>query len=151
RVYSVQLFEIRLAQGRVGEVEEAVRAMTLAEPRVQMNRRAMLARLQVEDEREHEAAAALPRMVVDLPAVRHFAFWLPCAVMLAEVAFAVGDADVAGALYEQLLPFAARTVSLGAGVLSRGVVAERLGLLATVTGAVDQAIVHFEDALRRNA
>ena len=151
RVYSVQLFEIRLAQGRVGEVEEAVRAMTLAEPRSRMNRRAMLARLQVEDGREHEAAAALPRMVVDLPTVRHFAFWLPCAVMLAEVAFAVGDAGAAGTLYEQLLPFAARNVSLGAGVLSRGVVAERLGLLATVTGAVDQAIVHFEEALRRNA
>jgi ATP/maltotriose-dependent transcriptional regulator MalT len=116
-----------------------------------MHRRAMLARLQVEDGREHEAAAALPRMVADLPTVRHFAFWLPCAVLLAEVAFAVGDAGAAGTLYEQLLPFAACNVSLGAGVLSRGVVAERLGLLATVTGAVDQAIVHFEDALRRNA
>jgi Tetratricopeptide repeat len=81
---------------------------------------------------------------VDLP--RDYV-WLASASMLAEACALLGDQQRAASLYQQLAPFATRTVTSGAAMVWMGPVAHSLGLLAMAMGRWDQAVVHLEDSL----
>jgi tetratricopeptide (TPR) repeat protein len=74
--------------------------------------------------------------------------WLLCAALLAELATAAGEAERAEALYRRLAPFDGLNVDTEE--VSVGAVSRYLGLLAAATERVEQAELHFADALTMN-
>jgi hypothetical protein len=75
--------------------------------------------------------------------------WLYGMSLLAETSVLLGDADACAHLYRLLQPWHAfNAVDVAEGF--RGSVARYLGLLATATGRLDDAQIHFEEALARN-
>ena len=69
--------------------------------------------------------------------------------MLGQTAAVLHDDVHAGMLYELLLPFADRNLTIGP-VFTYGCVARYLGLLAATIGRTDDAARHFEAALAAN-
>jgi hypothetical protein len=74
--------------------------------------------------------------------------WLYVACMLSTLCAALGDGESAAVVYPLLLPHAARIATLGPGVCCWGSVAHALGDLAATLGCVDDAVEHFDEALR---
>jgi DNA-binding winged helix-turn-helix (wHTH) protein/tetratricopeptide (TPR) repeat protein len=66
---------------------------------------------------------------------------------LAVACAALGDAPLAAALYERLLPAAGRNLVFGPGLVSAGPAARYQGLLAATMGRHDLAQRHLDDAL----
>jgi len=75
--------------------------------------------------------------------------WLGAMTYLSEGVAFVEDRARAKLLYDLLLPYADRNVTISL-VISRGSVSRFLGLLAATMGDVDSAIGHFEAALAMN-
>ncbi|HEX8157837.1 MAG TPA: hypothetical protein VF526_10675, partial [Solirubrobacteraceae bacterium] len=76
--------------------------------------------------------------------------WLSNVAVLCQVVLLVGDARRAQLLYELLLPYAERCVVTFA-LLCQGSASRHLGLLATTMSRYDDAVRHFEQALKMNA
>lgn len=149
-VFGVQLAIVRLEQGRLAELETALRGFVeeFSESPVW---RAALALLVLELGGREEARAEFERLAVDdfagLP--RNFA-WLAGVAMLAQVCAALGDAERAAVLFDLLSPFAGRNV-VTADRQCWGSAAYFLGLLARTTGDLDGAERWFERAVDHNA
>jgi len=149
-VFGVQLAIVRLEQGRLAELETALRGFVeeFSESPVW---RAALALLVLELGGREEARAEFERLAVDdfagLP--RNFA-WLAGVAMLAQVCAALDDAERAAVLIDMLSPFAGRNV-VTADRQSWGSAAYYLGLLARTTGDLDEAERWFEQAVDDNA
>ena len=146
-VYGTQMLAIRTEQGRVAELEAGVQAFVAQYPAVEVWRY-VLAYLQAELERPDATRAELER------AMRTPAASLPTSYLritagayLAEACAYVGDAERAAPLYEQLRPYAERTVMVGFGIVCRGSLQRHLGLLAETCGRRQQAAGHFAAAL----
>jgi tetratricopeptide (TPR) repeat protein len=92
---------------------------------------------------EHLAAEGF----TDLP---HDALWLACIAYLSEACAFLGDSDRAALLYQLLLPYAGRTVTVGTAAACYGAASRYLGLLAATMSRWEQAQQHFEDALEMN-
>jgi len=148
--YAAQLWVLRSFQGRLGELEGAVRGFIDELPGV-ATWRAALAVLCVEQERFDEARRELDALAAadfrDLP---HDLLWLTTVMGLAQTAARLGDERRARPLYDLLLPYAQRNIVLSGGVASYGAAALYLGLLAAVMEAWPEAISHFETALALN-
>ena len=126
--YAQAMFNIRREQGRLAEVEPAVRRFVELYPML-VAWRAGLALLLVELGREDEARAefeALARLD-DLP---RDANWLIGVTLLAEVSGALGDGPRAEPLYSLLEPFAGRNVVVGRAATCNGSASRLLGILA---------------------
>ncbi|MGH7859056.1 MAG: tetratricopeptide repeat protein, partial [Candidatus Binatia bacterium] len=149
-LYLVQLFEIRRAQGRLAELEPALRALALQYPAIAAFRTG-LALVYAELGREAEARAELERLAAndftDLPRDRN---WMNAMEELAETCAFLGDRPRAARLYELLLPFAERNVMVAFASACHGSVSRLLGLLAATLGRWSEAGHHFERALERN-
>jgi tetratricopeptide (TPR) repeat protein len=146
-VFAQAMFNIRREQGRLAEVEEAVRGFIAMYPAVPAWRCA-LAILQLELGREDDARAefdALARNGFD--ALPRDAQWLIAMTLLAEVCGRLGDAARAPALYELLAPYAGRNVVVGRAATCNGSASRPLGMLAAVRGEWARAERHFADAL----
>src|SRR5439155_24792308 len=76
--------------------------------------------------------------------------WLPLAAIFAEALWLVGDEPSAADAYEMLLPYRHRYAIEGIGACAYGSIAHYLGLLARTVGREDDAVTHFEAALRAN-
>lgn len=148
--FAVQLFGLRREQGRLGELEAAVRQHAERYPALPIWR-CGLAFLYAELDRLSEAGRELralaARRFADLPRDVN---WLAGVALLAEVCAALNDPEAASSLYELLLPFASLNVVVATGVACYGAVAYYLGLLATSTMQWDAAAAHFEYAVERN-
>jgi DNA-binding CsgD family transcriptional regulator len=72
--------------------------------------------------------------------------WLNGMTYLAETAAALGDTDGAAVLFDALAPYADRVALIDRGLACKGSVHRFLGLLATTTGALDQAADHLHQA-----
>jgi DNA-binding SARP family transcriptional activator len=149
-VFGVQLAIVRLEQGRLDELEAALRGFVeeFSESPVW---RAALALLVLELGGWEEARVEFERLAADdfagLP--RNFA-WLAGVAMLAQVCAALGDAERAAVLLALLSPFAGRNV-VTADRQCWGSAAYYLGLLARTTGDLDEAERWFEKAVDHNA
>ncbi len=95
-----------------------------------------LLQLDRRDEARLELARALPSLLTST-GYR----WLYSACTAAEVAAAAGRDDACESLYAALLPHRDRLVAQGPGFA--GAVADRLGLLATRLGRLDEAVDHL--------
>lgn len=147
-LFAIQVFALCTEQGRLGELEVAVRNLVEEYPLIPAFR-CLLALVDSQLGHEADARRALDRLAVndfvDLP--RDFRY-LAATSLLSELCARLGDARRAGVLYELLLPYAQRNGVWGTwAVACTGSVSRYLGLLATTMGCREKAVAHFEDAL----
>ena len=145
--YAQAIFNIRREQGRLGEIEDAVRRVIDLYPAIPAWR-AALALLLAEMGRPEEARAEFERIASrGFDALPRDANWLIAVTLLAEVCGALGDGRRAEALYALLLPYAGRNVVVGRAATCNGSASRLLGLLAAAMRRWDAAESHFADAL----
>ena len=142
--YAQAMFNIRREQGRLGEVEPAVRGFIEVYPML-VAWRAALALMLVELGRIDEARAEFEAVTVEgLP---RDANWLIGVTLLAEVCGALGDGERAQALYDALEPYAGRNVVVGRAATCNGAASRLLGILAGAMRQWELAEGHFIGAL----
>jgi tetratricopeptide (TPR) repeat protein len=150
QAFGAQTYHIRLAQGRLAELEPAVLAMVERYPAAPVWRIG-LALLYAETDRRSHARRELERLAEkqfeDLPRDLNFNCGL---ALLGIVTADLGDAERAALLYELLLPQAGRCVLAG-GTAPLGAASLFLGMLATTLERWEDAVAHFEAALDTNA
>ena len=145
--FAAQLMTIREHQGRLLEMEPAIRAYAEQFPEI-LAIRAALALIYAlegpaEDAREHfEIAAA--NDFADLP---RDTTWLLTLTMLTQAAAALGDTPRAALLYDLFAPYDSRTIVAGPAIVCHGSAAHYLGILAATIGRTDDAARHFTDAI----
>lgn len=150
-LFGLQLLILRTEQGRLGEVETALREFVEQYPRMPAWRAVLAAAYaeldrRVETHREFERLAA--QNFADIP---RDGGWLPGVAALAETCAFLGDEPRAALLYDLLLPAAPYHVVVQSAVW-KGSVTYYLGLLAATLRRWECASQHFEaasDAHRR--
>jgi tetratricopeptide (TPR) repeat protein len=149
--FAVQLLAIRREQGRIGELEHAVRRLVERNP----NRpawRAALATVLLEMGEAEPAREQLELLAAngfnDIP---RDGDWMTTITLLSEICSRLGDADAAAVLYDVLMPFAGLNVVIGLAAVCLGSASRFLGKLALTIGQQQDAAEHFERALAANA
>jgi tetratricopeptide (TPR) repeat protein len=143
-VFAAQLFMIRIAQGRLHELVEAVEHFTAEYPDLAAWR-AGLPLVYASAGRDEDARRELEQMVSELDKVAPDFFWFTTLAVLAEASATMGHAESAKVIYEALAPYAECLVQVGyAG--SFGPVSRLLGRLAAARGDLDSAMAHLESA-----
>ncbi len=148
--YLVQMFMLRLQQGRFDEAREIVDRAAAEFPDHEMwacSRAHVLALLGEED----EAREALETLAADRFKAVPFTedAWYVAIGLLGDAAARLGDASAADVLYELLSPYADR-VAVAYPELSAGAVAGYLGMLAATAERWDASESHFEAGLQTN-
>jgi tetratricopeptide (TPR) repeat protein len=144
--YAQSMFNIRREQGRLAEVEGAVRGFIELYPAIPAWRSA-LSLLLVELGRPEEARAEFERIASGgFSAFPRDANWLIAVTLLAEVCAALGDAPRARELYALLSPYAGRNVVVGRNATNNGCASRLLGALAGVQREWELAERHFDEA-----
>jgi hypothetical protein len=144
-VFAAQLFMIRMAQGRLHELVEAVEHYIQEYPLL-APWRAALPLAYIAAGRDEDAAAKLEELVAGLAEIPRDFFWITAVGALAEASGKLRHAETAAVLYDALEPYAGCIVQVGyAGCL--GPVVRLLGLLAAARGDRDTAVAHLETAV----
>jgi tetratricopeptide (TPR) repeat protein len=150
-IFGLQMFTVRREQGRLRELEPAVRYFVQQHTAAAAWRPA-LALIYSELGRTREARTEFEYLArhdfTDLP---RDALWMASMTYLTDVCTFLGDTARATILYQLLLPYAERTVVIGNAVACYGAMSRYLGALATTMADWDTAAQHFEDALAMNA
>ena len=150
-IFGLQMFTLRREQGRLRELEPAVRYF-VQQHTTAAAWRPGLALIYSELGRTREARTEFEYLArhdfTDLP---RDALWMASMTYLTDVCTFLGDTARAATLYQLLLPYAERTVVIGNAVACYGAMSRYLGALATTMGHWDTAAQHFEDALAMNA
>jgi AAA ATPase domain len=143
---------VRLLQGRLAELEGAVRELVARYPAVPAWRGTLVVTL-AHAGRHDEARAELDwlaaRDLADLPRDQQ---WLCNLALLAMACQRLGDRRRAAVVYELLLPCAGRlvpTTRLAVGCL--GAVSHYLGILAATMARWDDAAAHLREAVETNS
>jgi class 3 adenylate cyclase/tetratricopeptide (TPR) repeat protein len=145
--FAALLMTIREHQGRLSEMEPAIRAYAEQFPGI-LAIRAALAMIyalegRLEETREQfEMAAA--NDFADLP---RDTTWLLSLTMLTHAAAALGDRARAKLLYDLFAPYDTRTIVAGPAIVCHGSAAHYLGVLAATIGRHQDALRHFADAI----
>jgi tetratricopeptide (TPR) repeat protein len=144
-VFAAQLVMIRISQGRLRELVEAIEHYTNEFPEL-APWRAGVPVAYVSAGRDAEAALELERAIERLDEIPRDFFWLAAVILLADASWQLGHRESADVLYAALEPYAGAMVQLGyAGSL--GPVSRRLGLLAAVRGDREAATAHLDTTL----
>jgi class 3 adenylate cyclase/DNA-binding SARP family transcriptional activator len=142
----LQLVAIRRFQGRLDEMESAIReAANGYAPSYPVCRCAyihVLAEVGNHDEARDELAALAKN---DFGSLDFDETWLAATAFLAEAAHALGEVHHAGTLYELLSPYPDR-LAITTPEVSLGSVPRYLALLAASSGRAELAVEHFEEA-----
>jgi DNA-binding SARP family transcriptional activator/tetratricopeptide (TPR) repeat protein len=148
--YAIQVLAIRRDQGRMGELEQALREAVADNPgRVAW--RAGLANMLCEEGRLDEAREEFERLAAhDFEDVPRDLDWMIAMTLLSEVCAELGDAERAALLYERLEPYADVNVVIGLAAACLGSAAGFLGKLAATMGRGELAVKHFERAMAAN-
>jgi DNA-binding SARP family transcriptional activator/tetratricopeptide (TPR) repeat protein len=148
--YAIQVLAIRREQGRMGELEEALRRAVADNPgRVAW--RAGLATMLCEEGRLDEAREEFERLAAhDFEDVPKDLDWMIAMTLLSDVCAELGDAERAALLYEKLEPYADLNVMIGLAAACLGSAAGFLGKLAATMGRGELAAKHFERAMAAN-
>ena len=146
--YCAQISGVWLLQGRFTEAASVVRETAMRYPAL-LGWRAVLACVDATLGREVLARKTLERLMEnelsDLPSKPHVL--LNTLAPLAELCMLVGDAEIAGALYDALLPFAHHHGHLHLGVMSFGPIERHLGMMSALRGEFGVAERHFQRAM----
>jgi tetratricopeptide (TPR) repeat protein len=147
--FGLQIAVIRRDQGRLGELEESVRAFAAQYPAIAGFSWAVPL-LCSETGRASEAAADFARLAAsDFADIPRDALWLISIFLAAEVCANLGDASRAAILYGLLFPYAHRNVT-AYGIVCWGSAEQTLGRLAAILKRWNEAEEHFEAALAWN-
>jgi tetratricopeptide (TPR) repeat protein len=150
-VFGLQMFTQRREQGRLKELEPAVKYF-LQQHTAAAAWRPGLALIYSELRRTREAREEFEQLACnDFADLHRDALWMGCMTYLADVCTFLGDEVRADILYKILLPFDGRNVIIGIGECCYGALSRYLGALATALARWDEAAQHFEDALAMNA
>ena len=150
-LFGTQIFHVRLLQGRPAEMRSASEAYADAFPGVPALR-CGLALVYCELGQAQAARRELETIAGDdFGAVPRDFVWLSAMDLLSGVCAYLGDEARAATLYELLRPYADRFVIASAFAVPRGSVSRLLGVLAATQSRLDEAEVHFEVALERDA
>ena len=148
--YAIQMLGVRREQGRMGELEQAVRQMVDENPG-RLAWRAALATLLSEDGRLDEAREEFSRLASgDFDDIPKDLDWMISMTLLSDVCADLGDGHRAALLYAKLEPYADVNVVIGLAAVCLGSAASFLGKLAATMGRGAEAERHFERALRAN-
>lgn len=145
-----QILAVRGEQGRLAEMESAVKA-SVEQYTGFAGARVLLAMVYAETGKHIEA-----RDQFELLAQRDFTdiaddqTRLPILAGLAQVCATLGDESRAGTLYELLLPHALHAAVTSEALVCSGSLSRHLGLLAITLQRWNEAERHFEDALTMN-
>jgi tetratricopeptide (TPR) repeat protein len=148
--WATQLLTLREHQGRMHEMEPAIRAYADQFPTTLAVRAALaavLAEMGKVDESRPEFEIVAADGFKNIPAD---ATWLLTLSFLARTAALLGDAERATILYELLAPYAERSVVTGPAITCLGAAARYLGLLAETIGDTATAEGHFRQAVDLN-
>ncbi len=146
--WASQLFALRRYQGRVGELTEVVERL-VAKGGYQLGWRSALGVLYYETGNLEGARRCFAEEVRDgVGAIPRGMFWLTRTALLSELSTLLGEADVAHALYDELLPHREYNVVVAYCSLL-GPVDGYLGLLAGAFGDPPLAAEHTRAALAR--
>jgi tetratricopeptide (TPR) repeat protein len=148
--FGIQLFTIRREQGRLPEMESALKGFIEQYPAISTLRCA-LAYLHSEVGQEAEAHERFEELArqgfTDLPQDMTFPLSL---AFLAHVCVFLGDTCRATQLYALLLPYAACNVVTSAAIAYNEPAAHSLGILAVLLEQWDEAQTHFAAAIAMN-
>ena len=149
--HAVQMLAIRREDGRMGELDPAIRG--LVERNAERHAwRAALAMLLWESGHAEEAQAQIDELSEhDFAGLPLDGDWLTTMALAADVTAGLRDHATAATLYDQLVPYQSANVVIGLGAVCLGSVATFLGKLAATTGREREAARHFEQALAANA
>jgi tetratricopeptide (TPR) repeat protein len=139
--YGIQLLEIRREQGRMAELEPALR-QTLEQFPNRLAYRAALAILLTEAGRPDEARVEVGRLTV--AEVPEDLDWLLTMSLLGDVCADLGDTGRAREIYELLLPYESTNIVIGFAAACEGPAARVLGRLAALTDGPAES--HFDRA-----
>ena len=151
--FGLAVFGLRRHQGRLLEMEPAIRANAERYPAIPANRAALAWVYSGEAGRRDEARAIFDELA-ERGFGRHVALVsnLPVTLsILADVCWSLADTVRAPELYDLLLPRDGECVVVGIAVDTMGAVSRSLALLAATMRRWEDAERHFEDALRTNA
>lgn len=140
-VFVGQIGIIRWMQGRVVELEPTFLQARQAAPHEPVWA-ASLAWIWLKQGRKSAAQALIASLppISELPVDRN---WLSTACILAAVVAELPEITLARQLYEALVPFESRLVTIGLGVTCWGTVARALALLAVAAGDTPTALRHY--------
>jgi tetratricopeptide (TPR) repeat protein len=141
---SATMYNVRRAQGRLGEVVDMLEQTVAGSPHLS-GYRYVLAHAYAETGRTDDARRELAAHG-DGARLRRDIQWQLAASSLGEACALLGDAERAARLYPLLEPFASHCVT-GSQVICTGSFARLLGQLAATLGDHDRAATHFERAL----
>ena len=149
--FGAQMGTLRREQGRVREVEAAVKGFVTQYPAVPAWR-AGLAFVYSEVGREEEARSEFEHLAAnDFADLPRDALWITAVAYLSEVCAFLGDSDRAATLYDLLGSHANRCIVIGlVAVACYGSASRNLGLLAATMSRWEEAEQHFENALEMN-
>jgi eukaryotic-like serine/threonine-protein kinase len=149
-VFGGQMLDLRRAQGRVAELEGAVKALAAQFPLIPAYR-AALALVYEEEDRCEEIRAVFDELANDdFAVIPDDGNRLISLIFLTDVCCYLDDQPRAAALYEMLLPLADQCIVFGPASGCAGSASAPLGALAATLGRFDDAERHFEDAIAMN-
>jgi hypothetical protein len=138
-------FVMRYAQGRLGELEQAVRQFADAQPEMPVWRCGLLS-VYLQTGRDAELRREYERLAVNgFGALPRDNLWLPGLAFLAEACAHLGDRDGARTLVDHLRPYAGRNV-VTPDVAYVGPVDRYLALVAATAGDHEEAAARFAAA-----
>jgi DNA-binding winged helix-turn-helix (wHTH) protein/tetratricopeptide (TPR) repeat protein len=148
---SAQDYLLRREQGRLTEIEPALRALAERFPNFALSRCGHAAAA-CELGHVDAARATLEHFVGDeLRFLRDDDHRPVLLAVLAQACAVVGDVARAELLYEALLPFDGTAITLGHGIAYYAPASQLLGMLAAVRGDLDRAVEHVEQAVATTA
>src|SRR5262249_939796 len=146
-IYGVQMFTLRRDQGRLAEVESALRVFVQVQGAAAAWRPG-LALIYAELGMREEARAEFEQLAAnDFGGLPRDALWGVCLAYLAEVCTFLGDRDRAAVLSRMLKPYAGYCIVLGGAIAFGGAAARYLGQLAATREEWDATERYFQDAM----
>ena len=149
QVVSILIFAFENRRGRLAALVSTIQDLIRDYPATQ-SWRATLAYVYADGGRLDEARAEFERLAAQAGfGMTEDLTWFVVMALLAETCCQLGDADRAARLYDALLPFDGRNLTILTFELFCPV-ARALGLLAATMGRLDLAAAHFGDALAQS-
>jgi tetratricopeptide (TPR) repeat protein len=147
QLYAVQLFALRVEQGRLGEVEQGLEEFARRYPAAPVWRAASAFTLAVLGRMDEARRAFEVLCAGGLAEVPRDGEWLSTVALLVRTGARLGDAERSAALGRLLAPHADRAVVAGRGAICLGPVSRFVAIAAATAGRLDDAVAQFEAAL----
>jgi tetratricopeptide (TPR) repeat protein len=147
QLYAVQLFALRMMQGRLSEVEQSLEEFARRYPAAPVWRAAAAFASAVVGRTEHARRAFESLSAGGLAEVPRDGEWLSTVALLVRTGAVLGDADRTWELGRLLEPYADRSVVTGRGATCLGPVSRFVAIAAATAGRWEDAVAYLEASL----